>query len=281
MAMQQTSVTATQLSFGALVGAAHAAVFGNFRRFARLAAVPFLLAVLLMAASIPAALMLPAADLLFMVLDVVPYALLGIALNRALLTGEAAGFLPPEPLGRRTWTYVGYTLLLSLALIVPLAIAVFAGMGAATSLGISAGRIVLPALVLSVALLYALTRLSLTFPALSVDQRLGLAGSWRLTRGNGMKLFGAFVAILVATLLAGALGSGILGGQFSINIGGGIEMPPGATLADILLDQGPAEIWSILVSLVTLGLLTGAYAEAFAQLSGWGAPRQDILERFE
>lgn len=256
-------------------------MFGNFRRFARLAAVPFLLAVLLMAASIPAALMLPAADLLFMVLDVVPYALLGIALNRALLTGEAAGFLPPEPLGRRTWTYVGYTLLLSLALIVPLAIAVFAGMGAATSLGISAGRIVLPALVLSVALLYALTRLSLTFPALSVDQRLGLAGSWRLTRGNGMKLFGAFVAILIATLLAGALGSGILGGQFSINIGGGIEMPPGATLADILLDQGPAEIWSISVSLVTLGLLTGAYAEAFAQLSGWGAPRQDILERFE
>lgn len=280
MTLQQSSAAPSRLSFGAMAGAAHDAVFGHFHRFARLAAIPFVLALALSVLAVSASLAVPGTDILFLALDLIPYALLGIALSRVLLMGEEAGLLPPQPLGRRTWIYVGYTLLMTLAVAVPVAIAVIAGAGV-TSLGIGTGWTVATAIAAFLVLLYVLTRFSLVFPALSVDRKLGLVGSWRLTRGSGLKLFGAFLVILLVTVVVGAVGSAIVGGEFSISIGGGIEAAPGAALTDILFAQAPAEIWSTLVSLASLGLMTGAYASAYAQLSGWGGPRQEILERFE
>lgn len=280
MTLQQTPAAPRRVSFGAMAGAAHEAVFGHFRRFAKLAAVPFVLALALNVLELPARLNVPGADLLFMVLDLIPYALLGIALTRAILLEEEAGLLPPESLGRRIWIYVGYTLLMVVALTAPIAIAVIAGAGA-TSIRLGAGWIFVCALGAFLALLYVLTRLSLVFPALSVDQKLGLAGSWRLTRGRGRTLFGIFLAIMLVTMLIGALGSSILGGQFSISIGGEIEVAPGATVMETLLRHAPTLFWNSLVSLLGFGLITAAYAEAYAQLSGWGGPRQEILERFE
>lgn len=285
--MQGTLAAPAKLAFGALISAARRSVFGRFRRFAKLAAVPFLLALAFTALELPVRMAVPGGDLVFMLLDLIPFAFLGVALSRVVLLGEEAGFLPPQPLGRRTWVYIGYTLLMIVSITIPIIVVAIGAFGAAFALegqaagGGGVGWVIAGGLLALLVLLYFVVRFSLVFPALSVDHKLGLAGSWRLTRGNGLKLFGVILAIFLFTVLAGAIGSMVIGGEFSLNIGGAIEVAPGATAMDTLIEQAPALVWSTLVTLVSLGLTTGAYAYAYAQLSGWGGPRAEILERFE
>jgi hypothetical protein len=228
-------------------------------------------------------------DLVFIVLDLIPFTLLGVALSRVVLTETQAGFLPQPLVGRRTLTYLGYQLLLLLALLI-LAMLVVFSMGAAIALNPGEAQVGfgpwlggLVGFFGFLLLLYVAARLSLVFPAVSVDQKLGLRGSWRLTRGSGLTLCGVFLAILLLILLAVVVGSTILGQSISINIGGGADLviAPGDSLWDIVIDNAPPMIWAALVSYAGFGLLTAAYASAYAQLSGWGGPRADILERFE
>jgi len=276
-----------KLSFGDTIGTAHENVFRRFPRFAKLAAVPFLLGLALTVLEFPASQVVPASDLLFLVLDLLPFALLGVAVSRAVLTGEDVGFLPPQPFGRRLWVYTGYALLMTVMVFVPLVVLILGVAGAAIVTGgedlgeNSATWMMLGGAIGFFAVLYVLARLSLVFPALSVDERLGLAGSWRLSRGCGLRLVGILLAILAFTALFAIVGSAVLGRSISINIGGGIEIPPGASILEVLIAEAPALVWSALVSVCSFGLTTAAYASAYAQLSGWGAPREEILERFE
>ena len=286
MTMQETAA-APKLGFGMAIGAAHQSVFGRFRRFAKLAAVPFALMLLLAVLKFPLGQHLPEAELALFVTDLLPFAILGIAQSRAVLLGEAAGFLPPRPLRRRTWIYIGYALLMVLIAAVPLVILTIGAISImyvqSDSGGDFGGGSWMAALGFLgfLVLLWVLSRLSLVYPSLSVDQKLGLAGAWRLSRGCGLKLVGIVVVIFLATIIAGALGAAVVGADLSINIGGSVVLLPGVTLADALIDQGPALVWSALIAVIGYGLTMGAYASAFAQFSGWGAPRQDILQRFE
>jgi hypothetical protein len=43
----------------------------------------------------------------------------------------------------------------------------------------------------------------------------------------------------------------------------------------------PTLVLGSLLSCVATALLAGTFAAAYACISGWGLPRQDILERFE
>lgn len=293
MALGDAPPAPAKLAFGMAYGTAHDNVFRRFGRFAKMALVPVILALALIALEIPLSQAYPAAELAFLVLDMLPYVLLGLALNRVVLLGEAPGFLPPQPLGRRTWIFLGYSLLIIVISSIPVGALFIAivgvnystpsGTGTLGGLGIDFG-FAGPALIgLTGALImfYLLARFSLMFPAVSLDQKLGIAGSWRLTRGNGWRLTGLILAVLAFTALAGLVGAMILGGNITINIGGGIEVPPGVSTLDVLLAERPAMVWSTLVGVAGFGLATAAFASAYAQLGAWGMPREDILARFE
>jgi len=293
MALEDSPRAPAKLAFGKAYGTAHDHVFRRVGRFAKMAAVPTVLALALAVVEIPLVAALPVTELAFLVLDLLPYALLGIALSRVVLLGEAPAFLPPQPLGRRTWIFLGYSLLIIIVSLIPVAALFIAvvgvnystpsGTGTLGGLGIDFGFAgpVLIGLTGALIMFYLLARFSLIFPAVSLDQKLGIAGSWRLTRGNGWRLTGFILAVLAFTLLAALVGAVILGGNISINIGGSIEVPPGVSAVDVLLAEAPALIWSTLVSIVGFGLATAAFASAYAQLGQWGTARQEILERFE
>lgn len=287
MTTQDTLAEIQKLAFGTTIKAAHESVFGQFRRFAKLAAVPFALMLVVAVLEFPLGRTVPDAEYALLIVDLLPFALLGVAQSRAVLTGESPGFLPPRPLGRRTWFYLGYSLLMILIAAVPLVVLTIGAISTIYVFSDNGGDFgggpwltVFGFLGLLV-LLWVLARLSLVFPALSVDQKLGLTGAWRLTRGSGWKLFGILLVIFFATAIAGALGAAVVGADFNISIGGITVLAPGVTIVDALIDDAPALLWSAVISVIGYGLLMGAYASAFAQLSGWGLPRQDILQRFE
>ncbi|MEO3427633.1 hypothetical protein AAFN88_02170 [Pelagibius sp. CAU 1746] len=287
--MSQAGSTAKkrQISFWTAISAAHEGVFGSFRQFAGLAAIPFALSLAIGVLKIPSGLFIPASDLIFIALDLLPFAILGVALNRALLGEEALGLLSHRLLGRRTFSYLGYTLLMLLVVVIPiiLLVLVSSGISAAgygSGLGTSLGNgFLLLGIALFLLALYVVARLSLVFPALSIDRRLGLAGSWRLSRGVGLKLLGVILAVLFFMVLTGIVGGLVLRSDININIGGTVEIIPGASVMDTILASLPSLTWSIVVSYAGCGLIVAAYASAYTQLSGWGGPREEILERFE
>jgi hypothetical protein len=287
MTTPETAAAIPTLAFGTAIGAAFESVFGRFRRFAKLAAIPFALMLFLAVLKFPVGLYVPDAELALFVVDLLPFAILGIAQSRAVLLGEAPGFLPPQPLGRRTWIYVGYSVLMVFITAVPLVILTIGAISITYVMsdgggGFGSGSwMAVLGLLGFLGLLWVLARLSLVYPALAVDQKLGFAGAWRLTRGRGLKLLGILVVIFFATTLTGALGAALTGADFSIGVGGIAVLTPGIGLVEALLAEAPVMLWSAVISVIGYGLTMGACASAFAQLSGWGAPRQDILQRFE
>lgn len=287
MAVISERTNPSGFSFGKAISTALHGVFKRPGRFLKLALIPFLLALGLAVAKVPATVNLPGSDLAFLFLDVIPYTLLAIAISRVILPQENAGYLPQPVFGRRTWIYFGYSLLMLVTMIVAGVVLValdFIATELITSLGQPFDFTPLVIVVLGgigIALVYVMARLSLVFPAVAVDQKLGLLGAWRLSRGSGLKLFGLLIILFVIMIVFALVGSMILGTDFNINIGGGAEVLPGATASEMLATNAVSVVWGTLVSLVGSALIAAAFAFAYAQLSGWGGPRQEILERFE
>lgn len=281
------------LGFRTTIRAAFAAVFGQLRRFVTLAALPFMASLLLAVIEIPAVLSLPTSELAFLVIRILPFAVLGVALNRAILMDQAPGLLPRPLLGRRTWKYFGYNLLLLLILLVPFLIILVVALGASVLAGTGAQQAqsvdlglwgVLGGLLTALALLYAAARLSLVFPAIAVDEKLGFVGSWKLIRGRrGLKLSAVLVSVGVVLFVLGAVFSMIIGEPIRIGTGVYDDVIPyeGMTAGAVIMAFLPNLVLSTLLSYIGAGLLIGAYASAFVQLADWGIPREEILERFE
>lgn len=294
MTFDETTRQGGIVEIRAALSAAFDCVFRRFGRFAKLAALPFVLTVVLGALEIPAVLTVPDSEIIFTVLEFVPFAILGVTLNRTILIRGEPGMGARSVLGRRTWKYLGYMLLISLLLAIPLVILIVAVLGVSyvTSGGAQQGlhfsggpwAIAGGVLGLLLLLLYVSGRLGLVFPAIAVDHKLGLRGAWRLTGGgNSLKLLAVLLVVVLVVALLAALGATLTGQQIHIGTGlpDGFVLPEGATATDLVLAVLPSFIVSSLVSYLGFGLLTGAYAYVFVQLSGWGGPREEILERFE
>jgi hypothetical protein len=298
--MEALAAPAT-LAFGVTFRAAFKAVFGHPGMFLKAAAVPFLLSLVLEAAyAFSPAIAGPISDLLafdvqewgvldlsFGALALLPFAIFGIALTRLLLIGPRAGAIPSPLLGGRTWRYFGYSLLLTFTFVFTavaggFGLSLLAGLTPAAGAGPTGGWIFGAAVVGLLLLFYLLIRLSLVYPAVSMDDRLGLRGSWRVTRGNSIKLLGVLILLFLALVLIMLMGSAITGGK--VEIGTTSVLVPGGPEADwtgILLANAPQQLWNLLANFLAGGLMIGALASAYAQLTGWSGPREDILERFE
>ncbi len=298
------SVKPPGLSFKITFGAAFRSVFGQLGQFVRAAAVPLLLsiAILLLDFSLRALAFTgtlpldpegwPATVLVLVtsLLALLPFSLLGIAVTRMSYLGPQPGLLPARVLGRRTFVYAGYLLLLLVALILMMAISFFAGIAVvqATNLGETIAGPLLAALGGFAGfglLFYLLLRFSLVLPAVALDEKLGLGGSWRLTRRGSFKLLGVFLLLILVLLLAMAAGS-IVGGSGSIRLGTAKMVVPedagaGTDWLAIVLANMPTNLWNLVANFLIFAMGCGALTSAYSQLSGWGGPREEILERFE
>jgi|GEM_PF-5451894 len=285
-----------RLSFGATFGGAFSTVFGQLWLFIKAAILPFVLGILIAIIGAALSSLTPALGAAWQILSLLPLAILGIAYCRIVLLGRQAGAVPRPLFGRRTWVYFGYALLMTLATVLP----VFAVTGIffgdvfflldaeVQNPDAMAGRVLamIPTMFLVyLFFMYVLTRLSLVFPAVSVDQKLGLGGSWRLTRGsNGFKLFAVFIVLTILCFFAALLLTFLISSVFSLFLFLPGITPGDAGQFDILafvVAAAPTFIIVLALEYLVVALYVAALAGAYAQVSGWGGPRKEILERFE
>ena len=299
MTTADTLAAPARLAFGATLRAAFGIVFGRLGLFLRAAAMPFLLSLVLTGFEVMVPVIANAVDvvsdsevtagvLLIVIgaLSLFPFAIFGVVLTRLCLDGPAAGILPRPFPGKRVWRFFGYSLLMTFCfilaialMVVPVAILAEGEFGAPVIDGV---WIVLAFVVFLMLVLYLLLRLSLVFPAIAMDDSLRLRGSWRLTRKGSLKLSAACGVLLLMQLLAIFIGSTLFGqpGEgttVSVVVPGDEE----SELLAVFMAGAPNALWNSVVGLLFFAMFTGALASAYAQLTGWGAPRQEILDRFE
>jgi len=310
MAMDQAAPT--RLAFGATFRAAFGGVFGSFWTFVKAALLPIALSIALalvslaLMASALGSIAAPTSDpvdtvqsvlnLLLQILGLLPLAILGIACHRLMLLGRQAGAIPRPLLGWRMLVYLGYMMLFGVIAALPAMAVGFAMVGDAVVAVVNesdevqmqnpamVGGAVLLLFLFYLVYLYFLTRLSLVFPAVAVDRKLGLLGSWRLTRGgSGFKLYALLVVITLLCMVGTLIGMFIINTMASL-----LWLTPDLAMRGgeidwtiITVSQIPNAIGALLFEYLGFILILAAVTAAYAQLSGWGAPRQDILERFE
>lgn len=284
------------LTFGATFSAAFSLVFTQFWMVAKAAILPILLSLALSALAIFVLTVLPDLSIVIQILGYLPLAIFGIACSRLMLIGRTAGAVPRPLLGRRTLVYCGYALLFTVIVALPgfaLAIVVLGSAVLSMSAGfenehgamLSRLGFLLPLIFLFYPFyMYFVTRFSLVFPAIAIDQKLGLGGSWRMTRGSGLKLYLVLVVISIMIIFAFVVIGMIVNSMVFMLLGGLGAFTEGAGEVNwviIALTAAPSTILGLLTQCLGLTLIIAAITAAYAQLSGWGGPREEVLQRFE
>ncbi|WP_422369021.1 hypothetical protein [Pelagibius sp.] len=284
------------LTFGTTFSAAFSLVFTQFWMVAKAAMLPLLMSFVLSALTYYVLAVLPDVSIGVEILGFLPLAIFGIACNRLMLIGRQAGAVPRPLLGRRTLIYFGYILLFAVALALPgftIAIVILGGSALSMSTGfetraatmLSHFGILVPLLFFFYLIyMYFVTRFSLVFPAVATDQKLGLGGAWRITRGSGLKLYLVLVVITVLSLVTVIIITLIMNSLTAVFFGGFSALPSNpaeVTWVTIVLTSAPSAVIGLLSEYLGLALIIAAITSAYAQLSGWGGPREEVLQRFE
>lgn len=184
-----------KLSIGATFGQAYSLTFGNLGLFARVAAVPFglILAMnlaLILFANPPKDWMVIAQNILTIIIQVPIFT----SWHRfTLLPRSQAVPTMGFTFTLREVRFFGYLLAMSLSIATPSLLLIAAGQ--------QGNRLV--ALLLLVVVLLVWARLILVFPAAAVGDRVHLRDSWRLTQGNGWRIF--WLQILVSLPLGAVM----------------------------------------------------------------------------
>ena len=305
MTIGDTPVAPAKLDFGAAFSATFGIAFGRLWSFVKAALLPVALSILILLAFAGFALVAggePPSVLnlvLYLALEIVgqlPLVIFGIACSRLVLLGRQAGAIPRPLFGRRTLVYLGYTLLMVIVMSLPMIAFGIAMFGTAIfTMGtepdpaqmerMAGFALAVPLLFLFyLVYLYFVTRLSLVFPAVAVDRKLGLAGSWRLTRGAcGFKLYALLIVIvllwMVCTLVVMLIVNSLVALLwFTPDVP---AQPGDIDWVMVAVSAAPSAIIGLLAQFLGFVLVAAAVSVTYAQLSGWGAPSEEILERFE
>lgn len=242
-------------------------VFGNLPWLIQAAVVPYVMSVLLLILQLTLA---PEIGiyLLLHLAGFVPYTLFAVSWHRLALLGPAAAsppWLPPWHL--RHWRFFGYFLLVNIIgniVVVPL-IALLGGMlvTGATSEPSLGFFLVLPASVL--VMLYVMLRLGFVLPAVAVDERYGLAESWRHTAGQGFRLVGAMVFAVAPLALPLVLLFLIAGAEAPPDEAAGPETQQQVSLGATIAIQVIVTALIYLLTAITVSVIS----VAFRACTGW------------
>lgn len=289
-----------RLCFGATFRAAFGSVFGNPWSFVKAALLPMALSFgfALVGFALLAADPRYATDLLSLplqLLGLLPLAILGIACHRLVLLGRQAGAIPRPLFGRRTLVYLGYILLLGIVATLPglvFSVVMLGDLVVSVEDGSQAlerqdpariGEAVLLLFLFYFVYFYFLTRLSLVFPAVAIDRKLGLGGSWRLTRGSsGVKLYALLIVITLLWMVGTLIGMSVVASLSSL-----LWLTPDLAMhaddinwTQVVISQIPNLLGALLFEFLGFAIVLAAITAAFAQLSGWKAPSQEAPGRF-
>jgi hypothetical protein len=111
-------------------------------------------------------------------------------------------------------------------------------------------------ILISFGLVLLFTRWQLAFPAIAVDQTLGLAGAWRASRGQTLQLFWLFLLVVVPLFAARWLVERVFEEEMGLFVvTGTLNLPAAAGLA-----------LSAILGYVMLALLVGAVSGAYRRL---------------
>ncbi len=240
------------------VAEANAMVFGNLPSLAKAAALPFALS-LGISFMAQGSSFSPALGLLFSLLGLIPETYFGVAWHRFVLLGAArAAPSSLPPLAPRHWRFLGYAIVMLMITGLP-----YLGLiNAMQPLGTVEGEPppellaevfsnMLPFLVLLIVAFVLILRFYFVFPAVAVDERYGLAESWRHTRGQALRLFlGQLVLVLPVALLAYLIAAASMGGD---------PRTPGLA----------ATIATTLFFYIGMGLAFAFVSLAFRKCTGW------------
>lgn len=123
-----------------------------------------------------------------------------------------------------------------------------------------------------------MARLSLMFPALSLNRRLDSGESWRLSRGNGLRLCAVLLAIAVLAVLSRSLFLAVVPRSISFVINSIYQAATGSPIAASL---DGVYYWSyvslthvgeLLLLYLGIALTAAALTVAYKRLSGWPQP---------
>ncbi len=138
------------------------------------------------------------------------YAVFAVRWHRFYLLGERESVFT-DVLGTRNWRFLGYTVLLTFAPIVPMLVIGLIGFVAVLSGAESqaAGAVELAFILLfglsgfaAFILLFVMFRFYLVLPGTAVDRPLTLGEAWRNMRGNSWRFIGAFFLVAIPLIIA-------------------------------------------------------------------------------
>ncbi|MCH8095629.1 MAG: hypothetical protein IID53_00945 [Proteobacteria bacterium] len=160
------------------------------------------------------------------------YLVFAVRWHRFFLLGERESVFT-DVLGTRNWRFLGYTVLLTFAPIVPMFVIGFVSFGVFVSVVETqgAGAVELALILLfglsgiaMFILLFVMFRFYLVLPGTAVDRPLTLGEAWRNMRGNSWRFIGAFFFVSIPLIIA-ALILATFGGisEFASATGGASE----------------------------------------------------------
>ncbi len=209
------------------------------------------------------------AELLFFALGLIS---LCVALHRAALAHETRSWFAALRFGRREWRFLGYTLLIGLAMAVPIFVVNhgllnvgFAALRGGANLGVVLQWWYLITITLLLLVWSYASRLMLVFPAVAVDDTgEALLRAWDRSRGNWLRLyFGSLICMLPFTV-ADWYSRALLGPKmvawtrYQLSAGISVKLAQGGELHDA---------FSAALSLLDLCVLVVFYSCCYRQLA--------------
>jgi hypothetical protein len=259
----------------ATVSEAYGRVLGNLRLLVRAASLPFLMTLVLVVVSFPAAASPLLTGLMFIV-GFLPYTIFGVAWHRLTLLGPVAGAPPLVPAwAQRHWRFLGY---LAAVTLIGYGVAVMVLSIALTV--VRPGAEVMPlawSVVLFVGALilaYVMMRLSFVFPAVAVDEAYRLRHAWTHTKGQGLRLLAAVLVTAVPMLalmwaLSELFGGFLVEPEIAGQEGMSREAKVEAFIEENFVTLFVSQLVIAALNYVLMALLVSVVSIAFRTCTGW------------
>ena len=184
-------------------------------------------------------------------------------------------------LGMRNWRFLGYTVLLSFAPVVPMLVIGLIGFGVFVSVADfqEAGAVGLALILLfglsgfaAFILMFVVLRFSLVLPGTAVDRPLGLGEAWGNMRGNTWRFMGAIILVAVPSVILMLILLANFGPSLFGDMTGGAPPP---TIGVVVATKAVGAIIGFFVAAAAVTVLSKFYRHIVGMATGEGSAAAD------